>query len=329
MIRGYGETQKNTPRSRGVAGKLGSVSPCHAFSLIALCGLMLAMLSGCATTADIDNLQKNVDVQRVQLDQLKANVDTMSHDIGYIKEQGVGAIKESQSSLLSQVSDLSKAVQVLEGRFDENKYNVDKTEKDLLAEKDLQQARIASLENELKELKAKLSQEAQPSAAPETAPETGSTPAAGQKTPAATDYSVPQKLYDDAQIDFKNKHYPEARQKFEKFTTDFPKHTLAPNAWFWIGETYYAQKKYDDAILAYETFMKKYPSHDKVKAALLKQGYAFIENGDKKTGKVILERLIEKYPQSEEAKLAQKKIAEMLNHGGGATKKKKKKKSAS
>ncbi len=292
--------------------------------LCVLCGLLslcIPMLSGCASTSDIESLQKNIDVQRVQIDQLKASVDGMSHDVTLIKEQGVGALKESQSSLLSQVSDLSKAIQVLEGRFDENKYNVDKTIKDLLAEKDLQQARIASLENEVKALKTNGSQQMPTAAsAPEVTSPAGGTPLAEQKTPASTDYTVPQKLYDDAQIDVKGKHYAEARQKFEKITNDFPKHTLTPYAWFWIGETYYDQKKYEDAILTYENFLKKYPSHDKVRAAMLKQGYAFIESGDKKTGKVILERLIEKYPQSAEADAALKKIAEVF-----ASKKKKKK----
>src|SRR5271157_4739644 len=124
--------------------------------LCVLCGLLslcILMLSGCASTGDIEALNKNVGVQRVELDQLKASVDSMSRDVTLVKEQGVGALKESQASLLSQVSDLSKAIQVLEGRFDENKYNVDRTIKDLLAEKDLQQARLASLENEIKALK--------------------------------------------------------------------------------------------------------------------------------------------------------------------------------
>lgn len=291
------------------------------FHLCVLCGLfVLFALSGCASTGQLDAIQKNVDVERVQVDQLKASVDAMSRDVGVIKDQGVVALRESQSSLLTQVSDLSKAIQVLEGRFDENKYNLDKTIKDLLAQKDLQEARIAGLENDIKDLKAKLAGQAPP----EGTPKAETAPPGEQAAAATTDYTVPEKLYDDAQIDFKGKKYVEARQKFEKFTTDFPKHTLAPNAWFWIGETYYGQKKYEDAILAYETFLKKYPTHDKVRAAMLKQGYAFIETGDKKTGKVILERLIEKYPQSAEAEAAEKKIAEMLNGSKGLGKKKKK-----
>jgi tol-pal system protein YbgF len=273
------------------------------------------LMTGCASTGDVESIRKNVDIERLNdrkdMAQLKTSVDELARDISMLKEQGVGALKESQSSLLTQVGDLSKAIQVLQGRFDENKYFIDKSLKDLLAEKDLQQARISALENEVKELKTNLQQlQPQPSA---TAPQGAPAPVEEQKASAPTDYTVPQKLYDDAQIDFKGKQYDEAKKKFEKFTNDFPKHTLTPNAFFWIGETFYAEKKYEDAILAFENFLKKYPSHDKAKGAMLKQAYSFIEIGDKKTGKVILERIIEKYPQSAEAELAEKKIAEILH----------------
>jgi tol-pal system protein YbgF len=285
----------------------------------ALCLLLIWMLAGCASTGYVESMKSDTDVEilkdRQEIAQLKNSVDTLSRDIASLKEQSVTALKEGQSSLLSQVGDLSKEIQVLEGRFDENKYSLDKTIKDLLAEKDLQQARISALENEVKGLKATGVQQAQtPPAAAVPGTEATAPPAEEQKkASSATDYTIAQKLYDDAQIDFKGKHYAEAKQKFEKFTTDFPKHTLAPNAYFWIGETYYAEKKYEDAILAYENFLKKYPSHDKAKGAMLKQAYAFINIGDKKTGKVILERVIEKYPQSAEAELAEKKIAEILH----------------
>lgn len=297
-----------------------------------LCGLLLLSvpaMTGCASSGDVESLKKNVDIERINdrqeiaqlktsVDEMKTATDNLARDLASLKDQGVSALKDSQSSLLSKVEDLSREVQVLQGRFDENKYALDKTIKDLLSEKDVQEARIAALENDVKSLKGNN----QPEPPPGAAAENPAAPPEEQKA-AATDYTVPQKLYDDAQIDFKGKHYDEAKKKFEKFIADFPKHTLAPNAYFWVGETCYAEKKYEDAILAYESFLKKYPTNEKVKGAMLKQGYSFIEIGDKKTGKVILERVIEKYPQSAEAELAEKKIAEILHSDGGKSKKKK------
>jgi tol-pal system protein YbgF len=290
---------------------------------------LLVLVAGCATTGDFEALKGNVAnlqvesaTQKKELTQVKSSLPEIAGDLSTLKEQGFTAIKESQAALLSQTSDLSKEIQILKGRFDENKYATEKAMKDLISERELQQARTAALENEIKELKTKISalsaQIKEATSASDSAKQPG-TPAPEARVPEAADSHNPQKLYDDAQIDFKEKRYAEAQQKFEQFIKDFPKHTLVPNALFWIGETFYAEKKYEDAILSYEGFLKKHPAHDKVKGAMLKQAYAFIEMGDKKTGKVILERLIEKYPQSTEAELAEKKIAEVLSRNGTGT----------
>ena len=312
--------------------------------------VLCVWLAGCATSGDFESLKgtvANLEVESVsqkkEINSIKTSLPEIASDLSTLKEQGFTAIKESQTSLFTQTSDLSKEVQMLKGRFDENKYATEKTVKDLLAERELLQARIAALDNDVKELKTKLStladqvknvatiQEQKAAASANTnTPPGDSNATAQQKAPESVDTATPQKLYDDAQIDFKEKKYADARHKFEKFAKDNAKHSLAPNAMFWIGETYYAEKKYEDAILAYDNFLKKYPSHDKARGAMLKQAFSFIEIGDKKTGKVILESLIEKYPQSAEADLAEKKIAEVLSknnhHNGGSSKSKSKKK---
>lgn len=295
----------------------------------------LLFLMGCATTADLEAVRKNVvnvqiesANQKKEITQINTNLSeiskemtALSKDVTTLKEHSLIAMRESQSSLLAQTSDLSKELQTLKGRFDENKYFMDKTIKDLFSERELLQAKIAHLENEMKELKTKLS-------ALSSEKKEMSTPLDNKMESANLESKVadndPQKIYDDAHIAFKEKKYADAIQKFEKFIKDFSKHSLAPNAYFWLGESYYADKKHEDAILAYETFLKQYPAHEKIKSAMLKQGYSFIEMGDKKTGKVLLERVIEKYPNSREAELAEKKIAEILPKSTAQPKKKKK-----
>lgn len=309
---------------------------------------LFAFAAGCASTGEFESLRGTVtglqvesSRQEKELTQVKTSLPEIAADLSTLKDQGFTAIRESQASLLTQTSDLSKEVQMLKGRFDENKYASEKVIKDLISERDLQQVKMAALENEVKDLKTKINALVAEVKEARTAPEKtekkdAANPSDSAKQPEAraaeaADPANPQKLYDDAQVDFKEKRHPEARQKMERFAADFPNHALAPNAMFWTGETFYSEKKYEEAILAYEGFLKKYPSHDKAKGAMLKQAYAFVEMGDRKTGKVILERLIERFPQSAEAELAEKKIAEVLSKngagpGGSASTKSKKKK---
>ena len=60
-------------------------------------------------------------------------------------------------SLRSEVSGISKDLQSLTGRFDENKYFIDKSLKDKSSEMDLLRAQITALETQVKEIQAKLS----------------------------------------------------------------------------------------------------------------------------------------------------------------------------
>ena len=289
--------------------------------LLPVLSLFALTLCGCATGSEMETTKSNLAQLQVQsagrereIAQLKDQMATIQRDLNAIT-----AIRESQSNLLSQTSDYSRELQSLRGRFDENKYFMDKTIKDLTSEIELQKARVTALENQLKEGKSQTSPESKTTAKP-----AGEAAAAASETEAKGPDSAA-KLYDEAHIALKEKKYADSRKMFTRFVKDYPKEGLTPNSYFWIGETYYSEKKYEDAILAYEDYLKKYPNHEKVKGAMLKQGYSFLELGDKKTGKVILETLIEKYPKSNEAELARKRLKDLTSAKTPAQTSKKKK----
>jgi tol-pal system protein YbgF len=269
------------------------------------------VLPGCVTTQEAaDN--------RNALGQLQVRVYNLEKEVG---QTNLPALKESQSTILSQTTDYSKELQELKGRFDENKYSHDKSIKDMMSELELMKARIAALETRNRETNGSRSDIKDSGKISGDAPQKSPGP---KNRSAAKESISPAKLYDEAHIAMKGKRFGEARKMFERFTKDYPKEGLTSNAYFWIGETYYSEKKYEDAILAYEDFLKKYPRHDKVRSAMLKQGYSFMELGGKNNrlaGRDILEALVEKYPKSKEAALAQKKIKEISKSTPKAKKK--------
>lgn len=282
-----------------------------------LTGLLIGaacLLPGCLTTDEsnalkmsVQNLQMQSDEQRKEIADLKMRLDALAQDLN-----AVGAIKENQSSVLTKTYDFAKELQALKGRFEESRYQNDQALKDMVAEREAMNAKISALENELFKNGAKLQagrdkKIAQASGGPaETVPAEGAGQPETEK--AATD---PQKLYDEAQADLKEKKYADAREKLERLLKAYPKHKLAVSARYWIGETYFGEKKYGDAIVEFEEVWQKNPKHDKARVAMLKEGYAFYETKDCRAAKVILQKLSEKYPQSEEAKLGDKKIAEI------------------
>jgi tol-pal system protein YbgF len=109
----------------------------------------------------------------------------------------------------------------------------------------------------------------------------------------------------------KSGNQQKARELLTKFVEQNPKHELAANAHYWIGESYYTEKSYDQAVLEYEKVIKNYPGKEKVPAAMLKQALAFKGLGDKKSSKYVLNKLIENHPHTAEAASAKKNLKQM------------------
>lgn len=294
--------------------------------------LMCLFVSACASSSDFDALQRDINSVRRETVETKKDVEYLKErTTGVIKEDSFSAMRENQADINSRLSQVSSNVRELQGRFEEYKYNTEKTLKDVIAERDITRAQIASIETQLRGLKDKLASsegvsQKQPEgqkAEPEQAKAETAAEEQAKKEVAKEPVNDKTKTYDAAYQAFKDRKYKEAREKFESFLKEHPKDKLSGNAQFWIAESYYAEKDFESAILAYETLLKKHPESDKASSAMLKQGLSFIEIGDKKTGKTILVRLQEKYPNSKEAAAAKKKIAEMEKKPAGRNGKKK------
>lgn len=288
---------------------------------IILC--LLLLISGCATTADFEMLKADINQLkkdsfdiRKETSEIKSEIKTDLADLekktaGAVKEESFNAIRESEASLRSEVSGISKDLQALMGRFDENKYFIDKSLKDKSSEIDLLRSQTDALEAQVKEFQTKLDSKPDVDTRAKGKTETKKEKKTETEEIKAPEIKEPAKAYEAAYNAFKGKKHKEAREMFETFLKEFPKDKLANNAQFWIAETYYAEEDYAGAIVEYDALLKNYPDSEKAPGALLKQGYSFIEMGDKKAAKGILEQLIEKYPKSKEAELAKKKLEEI------------------
>ena len=278
--------------------------------------IAMLFLSACVSSNDFDRLRSDVrELQRSSYDTRK-DVDTVKEKTtGVVKEESLSSLRESQADILEKVNENTRGLQELRGRFDENRYFIEKTLKESFSEKELLKAQITGLETQIKSLKDRLAiLEGQPTSretalsSTDSAPKTESLPH-DERTETVEDSG--KSAYEASYQLFKDKKFKEARAKFEIFLKDNPKSDLAGNAQFWIAESYYAEKDFESAILSYETLLKKYPENSKASGGMFKQGLAFIEIGDIKTGKIILSKLVDKYPHSREAELAKKKISEL------------------
>ncbi len=272
-----------------IQGRFLSSSACCL--LLVVCCFIVA----CASTSDLELLRQ--DVNRLQRDSLstKSDLDSLKEKTtGVVKEESFNVMRMNQAEIQSQLSNAAKDIQILSGRFDENKYFLEKTLKDWTSEMDLMKAQIAALERQMREMKDRLAAlEGQSKLQGESSKEQeiGKKSEESQKEIPPKEVQAvkpaPDKLtkYETAYNAFQNKRYKESREKFEAFIKEFPKDELADNAYFWIAETFYNEKDFEGAILSYESFLKKYPNSKKASAGFLKQAFPSLRSATKKPGK--------------------------------------------
>lgn len=267
---------------------------------------------GLARKAEVDILRQESYAAKRDVAELKRSVSALQNELSELRkntpsEESLGAIRQSQTSLFTQVSELLKESQLLRGRFDEYKFFMDKRLKEIASDSELLKARsegasgagdikirVEKLESELRAMQERLS-----------------SMQGGAETPQDSDKSSPEKTYEAALALFKERKYPDARKMLESLLKEHPSHSLAGNARFWVGETYYEEKDYDNAILTYEEVLEKHKKSPKAPAAMLKQAYAFLELRDRKAARGILKELVDKYPDTEQAKAAAERLKKL------------------
>lgn len=285
--------------------------------------LLLASLSGCATTDALRKVQseldqKIADVVDNRVVVVEKKVAAAEQNLSILKAEdiairgevtrnfeGVTALRKSAAETGADMADIRDNIQQLRGQIE-------------ALRKDLATALTrANKDEEAKEIREKLNntvfkinfienflgigkREDQPEGT-----EKGEKPkeVPKGKPDKESAYAAAYELFKDGKFD-------KGREAFQNFLKQYPDTEYSDNAQFWIGECYYFEKKYENAILEYEKVAKNYPDGDKVPYALLKQGIAFMNLGDKASAKLILQRVINDYPNTNQARTAK---ATLLN----------------
>ena len=140
-------------------------------------------------------------------------------------------------------------------------------------------------------------------------PATQAPPAKGGNKPlSAADNAAAQAAYDAAFKTLRGGDYVGASREFRKFIEQYPDHPLTPNAFYWLGESYYVTTNYKVALEAFQHLLSQFPQSEKAPDALLKVGYCQLELKQAPAAKATLESVVSKYPSSKAASLAKERL---------------------
>lgn len=138
-------------------------------------------------------------------------------------------------------------------------------------------------------------------------PDTGQATAVapGTVTPATPEE---RSAYEAALNALKAGQYVESAGLFMDFLERYPSGAYAPNAVYWLGESYYVTENYALALEEFKSLTEKWPQHDKAPGALLKLGLSQLGLKNTAQARQTLEAVSQRYPGSDAAKTASERL---------------------
>ncbi|OOG63983.1 tol-pal system protein YbgF [Rhodanobacter sp. B04] len=226
---------------------------------------------------------------------------------------------QSGIGMVNQVQQLQSQVQQLQGQIEELQHHLQELEDKNKAQYTDLDARLGRIENgsagaagapALAAGNGNMAAPAgNPAAAPAAAGTGGNAVGAQSAQPAAAaDPAAAQAAYDVAFKAIRAGDYVQASREFRSFIKQYPNNALTPNAWYWLGQSYYVTTNYSVALESFQQLLNQFPQSDKAPEALLKVGYSQIELKQNAAGKATLTQVTTKYPGSKAASLAKERL---------------------
>ena len=118
----------------------------------------------------------------------------------------------------------------------------------------------------------------------------------------------PKAAYDAAFSALKDGRYAESARRFQSFIEQHPNDDLTPNAFYWLGESYYVTQNYPISQDTFRKLLAQYPNSQKAPDALLKIGYCQYELKQWAQAETTLNQVVQQYPNTTVANLAQGRL---------------------
>jgi len=125
---------------------------------------------------------------------------------------------------------------------------------------------------------------------------------------------TPEEQYNYAFSLLRQGDYARAEQAFQAFVEVNGTHTLAGNAQYWLGETYYARSNYESAAVAFAKGYKEYPTSSKTPDNLFKLGMSMSALGKKREACAALQKLRADFPSI--AGTLQRQVTDQMARNG-------------
>lgn len=216
------------------------------------------------------------------------------------------ANNQGNVDLLNQVNQLKTEVAQLRQQIEELQQQANQAQSTARAQYLDLDGRLNRLEGGAPAAPAQGSGEASPAATP-SAPAI-QMPASASAAPATPPAADERASYEAAFDTLKSGQYDESARAFNQFLQRYPSGAYAPNARYWLGESYYVTQNYELALEQFQTLYRSHPTHDKAPGALLKVGLSQYGLKRMDDARATLGEVAQKYPGSDAARTAEDRM---------------------
>ena len=207
---------------------------------------------------------------------------------------------QNGAELVNQISQLRAEVQALRGQLEEAQQALEQARQG-------QRAQYLDLSGRLDRLEGVTTPTATAAPVPavtETAPSAQVAPAAAASMAGMDERTA----YNHAFDALKGGDYAESARRLRSFLDAYPSGQYAPNALYWLGESYYVTQNYALAGDQFQGLLDRYPTHDKAPGALLKLGLSQYGLREYDRADVILRQVATRYPGTDIARTAEDRL---------------------
>ena len=243
-------------------------------------------LPGCATKGQVQLLATQIQTMRVE---------TARRDSA--RAAALAAVLALQQRMMDSLAAGREALRTLDVRLQGDFTDV---QRQLLQVQEL----TGQSQQRLSDLKAQLDARAEQAAAVRSS---GGAAGAPSDTTARPAGPTADQLYQNARNQHVRAAPSTARSGYQEFLRAYPADPRAPDALYYIGETFRDQMP-DSAIAYYVQVVGQFPRSSKASTALLQLGKLAEARRDPGTARTYYERILRDFPRSDDADLARERI---------------------
>ena len=209
--------------------------------------------------------------------------------------------RSSNVDLLNQVGELRSEVVSLRSQIEELQHVIEQL-------RETSRAQYLDADGRLNRLEGGVvpdAAEGDPLPVPVPAAEAGEAPASPASPAQDPDERV---AYDAAFSALRAGEYEQSAELFQQFLQVHPDGALAPNAYYWLGESFYVLEDYERAEREFETLIERFPEDSRAPRALLKVGLSQYARQEMDAAEQTLSGVVERFPGSDAAVTADDRL---------------------